>query len=193
MTSHYLNQWWSGLLTHICVTWPHWVKWQHLSMQHILLTHWRLVIHICEQGSEMLSVHCQSHYLGHWWPIINWTLGNKLQWPLNQNTPNIFQRKCISRCLKNRSYLFRPKYFNTSPPGQNSCHFADNIFRCIFVNEKFCILIEMSLKFVPKGSIDNNLALVHIMACHRIGAKPLSEPMLTRFTHAFMQHKGEMS
>ena len=27
------------------------------------------------------------------------------------------------------------------PPGQNSCHFADNIFRCIFVNEKLCILI----------------------------------------------------
>ena len=30
-------------------------------------------------------------------------------------------------------------FFNSSPPGQNGCHFADNIFRCIFVNEKFCI------------------------------------------------------
>ena len=37
---------------------------------------------------------------------------------------------------------------------------ADDIFRCIFVNEKFCILIEISLKFVPKGPIDNNPALV---------------------------------
>ena len=29
-----------------------------------------------------------------------------------------------------------------------------------FVNEKFCILIEISLKFVPMGPIDNNPALV---------------------------------
>ena len=37
---------------------------------------------------------------------------------------------------------------------------ADNIFRYIFVNEKFCILIKISRKFVPKGRIDNNQALV---------------------------------
>ena len=30
---------------------------------------------------------------------------------------------------------------NSSPPGQNGRHFADDIFRCNFVNEKFCILI----------------------------------------------------
>ena len=37
---------------------------------------------------------------------------------------------------------------------------ADDIFRLIFVNEKFCILIKNSLKFVPKVPIDNNPALV---------------------------------
>ena len=36
-------------------------------------------------------------------------------------------------------------------PGLNGSHFADNAFICIFVNEKFCILIRISLKFVPKG------------------------------------------
>ena len=50
--------------------------------------------------------------------------------------------------------------FNSSPPGQNGRHFADDSFKCIFVNEKFCILIKFSLKFVPKGPIDNNPALV---------------------------------
>ena len=30
-----------------------------------------------------------SHYLNQCWNIVNWTLGNKLQWNLNQN-PNIF-------------------------------------------------------------------------------------------------------
>ena len=38
--------------------------------------------------------------------------------------------------------------------------FADDIFRCIFVNEKFCILIKISLKFVLEGPIDDNPALV---------------------------------
>ena len=33
-------------------------------------------------------------------------------------------------------------------PGQSGHHFADNIFRCIFVNEKFCIL----LTFFSRGS-----------------------------------------
>ena len=44
--------------------------------------------------------------------------------------------------------------------GQNGRHFTDNIFRCIFVNEKFCTFITTSLKFVHKGPIDNNPALV---------------------------------
>ena len=46
------------------------------------------------------------------------------------------------------------------PPGQNGHHFTEDIYRCIFVNQKyfFCILIEISLKFVPKGPTDNNPA-----------------------------------
>ena len=38
--------------------------------------------------------------------------------------------------------------------------FADDIFRNIFMSEKFCILIRILLKFVPEGPIDNNPALV---------------------------------
>ena len=37
---------------------------------------------------------------------------------------------------------------------------ADDIFRCILLNEKFCILIKIPLKFVPKGPIDSIPALV---------------------------------
>ena len=43
-------------------------------------------------------------------------------------------------------------------------------------NEKFCILIQTSLKFVPKGLFDKKLALVQVMAWCRTGNKPLSEP-----------------
>ena len=37
--------------------------------------------------------------------------------------------------------------FKSSHPGENGHHFADNIFRCNFMNEKYCILIEILLKF----------------------------------------------
>ena len=50
--------------------------------------------------------------------------------------------------------------FNTLRPRQNGRHLADNIFKCIFLNENVWIPIEISLKFVPKGPIDNIPALV---------------------------------
>ena len=37
---------------------------------------------------------------------------------------------------------------------------ADDIFKCIFLNEKFFILIKISLKFVPRGPIDYNQTMV---------------------------------
>ena len=61
----------------------------------------------------------------------------------------------------NHVYIHKDyKVINSTPPGQDGCHFADNIFRCILVNEKLCIFIKISLKFIPKGSIDSNPALV---------------------------------
>ena len=49
---------------------------------------------------------------------------------------------------------------NLSPTGQNGRLFLDDIFICNFVNDNFCILIKISVKFVPKCSVDNNPALV---------------------------------
>ena len=45
-----------------------------------------------------------------------------------------------------------------------------------FFNENIWISIKISLKFVPKGPINNISALVHIMAWRRLGDKPLFEP-----------------
>ena len=70
----------------------------------------------------------------------------------------------------------------------NGRHFADDIFKCTFMNEKFCISIQISLKFVPKGSIDNKSALVQVMAWRLTGDEPLPGPMLTQFTDAYMRH-----
>ena len=44
---------------------------------------------------------------------------------------------------------------NSSPPGQNGRHFADDIFMCTLMNENFSILIRISMRLVPKGLINN--------------------------------------
>ena len=79
-------------------------------------------------------------------------------------------------------------HINSSPPGQNGRPFTDDVFKCIFMNEKFCIWIQISLKFVPKGPIDKKSALDLVMAWHRTGDKPLPEPMLTQFTDTYIPH-----
>ena len=74
--------------------------------------------------------------------------------------------------------IAQPLKLNTLRPRQNGRHFPDDIFKWIFLNENVWISINMSLKFVPKGPINNIKALVQIMAWRRPGDKPLSEPML---------------
>ena len=57
-------------------------------------------------------------------------------------------------------------------------------FQMYFLEWKHINFITISLKFVPKGPIDNIPALVQIMAWRRPGDKPLSESMLVRLlTH----------
>ena len=75
-------------------------------------------------------------------------------------------------------------WFNSLRPRQMVAILADDIFKWIFLNENVIILIEISLKSVPKGPINNIPALVQIMAWRRPGDKPLSEPMMVRLpTH----------
>ena len=67
---------------------------------------------------------------------------------------------------------------NSLRPRLNRHPFADNIFKCIFLNENEWILSRISLNFVPKARINNIPSLVQIMAWCLPGDKPLSEPMM---------------
>ena len=55
---------------------------------------------------------------------------------------------------------------------------ADDTFKYKFFNENVLISIKISLRFVPKGPINNILALVQKMAWRRPGDKALYEPMM---------------
>ena len=89
-------------------------------------------------------------------------------------------RKCISKCrLQNSGNLFSTSVgFNTLRPRQDGRYFADDVLKCIFLNENVWISLKIPLKFVSKGPINNIQELVQIMAWRRPGDKPLSEPML---------------
>ena len=72
---------------------------------------------------------------------------------------------------KANGWGWHPSNVNTLRPRQNGRHFPDDILKCIFLNENVWISIKISLKFDPKGPINNSPALIQIMAW-RIYASP---------------------
>ena len=80
-------------------------------------------------------------------------------------------------CITAR-FCGNPLVTHTLRPRQMAAIYPDDILKCIYLNENIWTLIEISLKFVPKGPINNIPALVQIMAWCRPGDKPLSEPMM---------------
>ena len=98
--------------------------------------------------------------------------------PFSGESPVDSHKKPTMRCFE-VPFLVN---LNTLRPRQNGRHFADDIFKCIFLNENVWIPIKISLKFVPKGSINNIPALVQIMAWCRPGDKPLSDPTMVSLT-----------
>ena len=143
----------------------------------------KLLIHFQTATVESLGMNKQFHPILHNGCNYLSMLGFKL---------NHVSKRCSwwhhSKWLTRSGEISLHHSVNSSPPGQNGRHFPDNIFKSIFINEKYCILIQISLKFVPKGLIDNKAVLVQLMAWCRTGEKPLTEPMLTQFTDAYMQH-----
>ena len=87
-------------------------------------------------------------------------------------------------CRKWKVYSSSCGIINTLRPRQDGRHFPDDSFKRIFLNKNVWISINISLKFVPKGPINNIPTLVQVMAWRRPGDKPLSELMMVRLpTH----------
>ena len=73
----------------------------------------------------------------------------------------------------------QPRWFNTLRPRQYYRHFADDIFKCIFVNENVWISIKISLKFISSVPINNIPALVQLMAWRWPGDKQTTNIQLS--------------
>ena len=93
--------------------------------------------------------------------------------------PSHYPDQCWSRSMTPNGFI-KQQWVNSLRPRQNRRHFADDVFKVIFLNENVWISINISLKFVPRGPINSIPTLVQIMAWRRPGDKPLSEPMMVR-------------
>ena len=64
-------------------------------------------------------------------------------------------------------------YLNTLRLRQNGCYFTDDIFKWLFLNKDFHVMIEITLNFIPQGPIDNKWILFQIVVWCQSGNKPL--------------------
>ena len=120
-----------------------------------------------------------SHYSTQYWLLISEDLWHSHESNFKGKVPanglyNTFENYTFKKVT---AICSRGQWVNTLRPRRNE-HFADDIFKRIFFNENVWISTKISLKFVPKGPINNILALIRIMAWRRPGDKPLSEPMM---------------
>ena len=113
-----------------------------------------------------------SHYLNQCWLIIKGVLWHSSESNIPRNGLRLYLLHVFeySTCITLLKLLHLPGVSELTHWGvwpillQNGCHFPDNIFKCIFLNENVWISIKILLKFVPKGPINNMAALVQIMA-----------------------------
>ena len=150
----------ASLLTHICVTRPQWVK--PFSKKDPCC---HMGIRFCVSDTNVIMFlsygwHCfilVGEYIA--LRMIHGFVCKKLWfsflfhhqhdlmalWPLHIPVANQEPNWCLVNILRLR---------------QNGCHFADDTFKRILLNENVRISIKISLKFVPKGLINNIPALV---------------------------------
>ena len=149
-TSHYLSQCWPRSLLPYGVTRPQWVN--TLGPRHN-----------GRQCPPFSRRHFQMHFLE--WKCLNFSIQISLNFVPKAPVIDIaalvqvmvWRRPCdkplsepmmVSLLTHFLSLYTRPQWVKTLRPRQNGCHFPDDIFKCIFLNENVILSIRISLKFV---------------------------------------------
>ena len=112
--------------------------------------------------------------------IVSHWLGAYMKW-----SPHQFSRCCDGDCNSNFIQKRLLSCYNYIYKWET------RILLTTFSNKlswmKVCILMQISLKFVPKDPIDK-LPLVQVMAWCRAGNRPLPEPKLSKFHDTINHH-----
>ena len=96
-----------------------------------------------------------------------------------QHTSDILYRSNCKKC-----WIISP--WTKCPP------FRRRRFICIFMNEKFCILISILLKFAPRAQLTIRQCWFRQWLGIELATSQLLEPMFAQFTDAYKRHYGEM-
>ena len=76
-----------------------------------------------------------------------------------------FIREFVSYLQKKHKQIYCQNIADNLRQRENVCHFADNIFRLIFLHEM--AVFKTPLKFVPDYSPDSDPAMIHMMVSSR--------------------------
>ena len=109
---------------------------------------------------------------------VKWLLSTSTELKLSTHlsTHVLLMLKVLNMCLSGSmhvlTHLARDKFAAILP----------TTFQSIFpsLNEYWWIAFQVSLKFVPDSPVDNKPPLVQVMAWHRTGHRPLSEPSMAK-------------
>ena len=132
-------------------------NWVHVFSKREFLTHMLILmprkcryVNVQSKCSELLNTYRADHFID-----------------------DIF--KCIFLNEKNLHFFLKSENMTGHYLNQRwlSHHYADAIFKWIYCNELFCILIHIPLKFVPEGLIDNKSSIVQVVARHQKSTKPV--------------------
>ena len=84
--------------------------------------------------------------------VDNWLLRNKFNELWQHNTKNILEEMITLQNVfcKMTTMLLRPQCVSTLRARQNGRHFADDVFKCLFLTENFWISDNISLKYVHR-------------------------------------------
>ena len=123
---------------------------------HVTLPYWALRFPRCTEAWPF----CRLHFQMHLFKTNCWFVTNILLKVATDN--NTVLAPTMAQCLTVSWNYDSPVHLgiNTLRPRQNGRHFADDIFKCIFLNENVWIPVKISLRFVPKCPINNIPALV---------------------------------
>ena len=136
--------------------------------------------------TEMLSFWWNFHHWLHW-KLPCWQLPVQSVIEISSQLTFPFQWRCGVSLMANH-HCFLCFHLNTSPPRQNGCYFTADIFKCIFMNKNFVFRFKSHWNLFLRAQFNNKSVLLQVMAWCRIGDKPLSQPMITQFIGAYMQH-----
>ena len=119
--------------------------------------------------------------------LSNWTLGTNFSEILSEiDTLSFKQMRLKMSSGKWRPYCLGLNVLTHWGRDKMAAIFQMTFSNGLSGNENVWISINISLKFVPRGPINNIPTLLQVMAWHRPGDKPLSEPMMVRLpTHIY--------